>query len=332
MNIAFFIRQFSERGTEVATYDYARFNEEFLNNKSYIICFTESAQKKMNLFLDRASYNKFKSRFEIIEIENMSDMKNVIVEKKLSFFYAQTHGGPRDIYQFENKDIWQNCKTIKHCVFDINYPESDFYISISHHLNDKHNKNIPVIPYIVSLPDSNENLRQELNIPDTATVFGRYGGPNEFNIQMVHSSIVEVLDIDTNIYFLFMNTNKFYEHPRIIYLEKNLDLLYKTKFINTCDAMIHARSIGETFGLSVAEFSIKNKPIITCRSGDLEHIKILKDKAIIYDSKEKLIKIFRNIKTLIPLRKDWSAYAYYTPENIMLLFKTLIFDKYTSTI
>jgi hypothetical protein len=30
MNIAFFIRQFTERGTEVAIYDYAKYNEEIL--------------------------------------------------------------------------------------------------------------------------------------------------------------------------------------------------------------------------------------------------------------------------------------------------------------
>jgi hypothetical protein len=60
----------------------------------------------------------------------------------------------------------------------------------------------------------------------------------------------------------------------------------------------------ETFGLSIAEFFIKNKPIITCKYGDLEHIKILGDKAIIYNSKEEVINIFQNIKTIINSRDD----------------------------
>ena len=132
---------------------------------------------------------------------------------------------------------------------------------------------------------------------------------------------------DTNCYFLFMNTQKFYEHPRIIYLDKNLDLQYKSKFINTCDAMIHARDMGETFGLSIAEFSIKNKPIITCNCGDLEHIKILGDKAILYNSTDDLIHIFKNIKSIINSRNDWNAHTLYTPKYIMNLFKTYIFDK-----
>jgi len=37
MNIGFFIRHFTERGTEVSIYDYANYNEIILNNKSYIM-------------------------------------------------------------------------------------------------------------------------------------------------------------------------------------------------------------------------------------------------------------------------------------------------------
>lgn len=63
MNIGFFIRHFTERGTEVAAYDYAKYNEDILHNTSYIICFTEFAQKQIGFPLERASYDKFKSRF-----------------------------------------------------------------------------------------------------------------------------------------------------------------------------------------------------------------------------------------------------------------------------
>ena len=91
--------------------------------------------------------------------------------------------------------------------------------------------------------------------------------------------------------------------------------------------MIHARGMGETFGLAVAEFSIKNKPVITCSCGDLEHIKILGDKAILYNSKEELIDIFKNIQSIISQHNDWNAYKMYNPEYVMNLFKTYIFDK-----
>jgi 1-aminocyclopropane-1-carboxylate deaminase/D-cysteine desulfhydrase-like pyridoxal-dependent ACC family enzyme len=326
MNIGFFVRHFTERGTEVAIYDYAKYNEEILHNKSYIICFNEQTQERIGFPKQRYSYDKFSKRFQIIEINEMNDMTDIIKNFELDFFYTQTHGG-NDIYQFNNKDIWRECKTIKHCVFDTKYPESDFYISISQILNQNNNTDLPVIPYIVDLPNTDENLRKELQIPNDAIVFGRHGGVDQFDINITHNAIKQYLQQHENSYFLFMNTNKFYEHPRIIYLDKNLDLYYKVKFINTCDAMIHARGMGETFGLSIAEFSIKNKPVITCNCGDLEHIRILGDKAVIYSSSEQLMDIFKNIKTVIHSRDDWNAYRLYTPTYVMNLFKTIVFEK-----
>ena len=326
MNIGFFVRHFTERGTEVAIYDYAKYNEELLNNKSYIICFTQETQKNINFPTERFSYDKFNHRFQIIEIFNITQMSLVISKYKLSFFYTLTGGG-NDVYQFNNKNIWKNCKTIKHCVFDTTYCESDFYISIAHYLNFKYKTNYPVIPHIVTLPNCDENLRDSLGIPSDAIVFGRYGGMDEFNIHFVYDAIKEHLKLEKNCYFLFMNTKPFYQHPRIIYLDKNVDLNYKVQFINTCDAMIHARMMGETFGLSVAEFSIKNKPIITCPVGDLEHIKILGNKAITYKSVKELMNIFKNIKFIINSRSDWNAYQMYSPENIMKIFQEYIFCK-----
>ena len=313
MNIVFFIDQFSERGTEVAIYDYAKYNEEILKNKSYIVCYSHVEV--------RTSYEKFKARFEILEIAHMREMKEIIRDKSIHYFYVLTHGGHGDKrHSFSDRTIWGNCKTIKHCVFDTTSPDGDHYITISNHLNQKYNTSLPVIPHIVERPVCTENLRKELNLGD-ATVFGRYGGFGDFNIKVVHQAIIKHLETP-NVYFLFMNTKPFYTHPRIIYLDMNLDFTYKEKFINTCDAMIHARVAGETFGLSIAEFSIRNKPIITCASGDLEHLRLLGKKAVLYDSGKSLLEIFENIKEIIPLN-DWTRYQEYSPENVMSQFKLL---------
>ena len=327
MNVGFFVRHFTERGTEVAIYDYAKHNEEMLHNTSYIICFSQKKQKEIGFPEMRHSYEKFNNRFHIIELNDISDMRTVINDYKLSFFYTLTHGD-NDIYDFNNKSIWNNCKTIKHCVFNTSFPEGDFYISISGFLNKKFSTNIPVIPHMVDLPDCNENLRDELRISKDSTVIGLHNG-NTFTVHMAKQAIIEYLQLNPNTYFIFMNVSTFYDHPKIIYLNMNVDLIYKTKFINTCDAMIHGRHDGETFGLSIAEFSIKNKPVITCRSGDLAHIDLLKDTAIIYNSVNELVEIFKNINTIIKSRTDWdnNLYKKCTPEHVMNLFKTLIFDK-----
>lgn len=327
MNVAFFVRHFTERGTEVAVYDYAHHNEATLNNKSFIICFTQTAQQKMNFPTERCSYDKFKQRFQIIEINQMTDMPQVIQTYNLAFFYTLTYGGGNDIYQFNNKTLWGKCKTVKHCVFNTTYPESDAYIGIADFLNTKYNTNVPIIPHIVELPLSDAHLRDELRIPKDAVVYGRHGGSTEFNIQFVHAAIKEHVNSDDRCWFLFMNTQPFYHHPRIIYLNKNVDLAFKVKFINTCDAMIHARQMGEIFPMSIAEFSIKNKPVLTCPVGDVGQIEILGEKAVVYTSKDELLHLFKNIRPILASRTDWNAHAMYTPEYVMNLFKTLVFEK-----
>ena len=79
-----------------------------------------------------------------------------------------------------------------------------------------------------------------------------------------------------------MNVIPFCEKKEnIIFLTGSWDLQYKSNFIESCDAMLHARSNGETFGYSVAEFSMKNKPVITYKnSPEKSHIDILKERGI----------------------------------------------------
>jgi hypothetical protein len=321
-SILFYTEHFEERGTEVAIYDYARYNEEILKNKSYIIC--------LNTVTERTTYQKFANRFQIIEIDKIADIRAIIEEYSIDFFYSLEYGTKNEKLPYDNKAFWGNCKTIKHCVFYTAYPESDYYISISHFLNERYRSNIPVLPHIVSLPFTNENMREELTIPQDAIVYGRYGGYAQFDLPHVHKAIRDFFEKNknANVYFLFMNTEIFFTHPRVIYLEKNVDLLYKSKFIQTCDAMIHGRTDGETFGLSIAEFSIFNKPIITTQMyGSLEHVKILRDKGIYYSSTESLLDIFNNFSAIKNSRSDWNAYQYYTPENIMKIFDDIISGK-----
>jgi len=314
-----FIRHFTERGTEVSTYDYAHYNETILHNKSYILCFSETAQKRMGLPSVRISYNKFKSRFTIIELNDIADMQHIIKEYNLAFFYTQTHGGP-DIYRFDDKTLWGSCKTIKHCVFTTSCKEGDICISISNHLIAKYNTHLPVIPLIVHLPHTEVTLRDQLRIPNDATVFGRIGGFSAFDIPMAHQAIQEYVTKNPKCYFLFINTYKFCENPRIIYLDANLDPVYKVKFINTCDAMIHARQRGESFGLSVAEFLSLDKPVLAWEDGyDLNHLEMLKDSYTLYNEDNFIGKLM-NVKALS--NRSWSQRTeLYKPGAVMNKFK-----------
>ena len=87
------------------------------------------------------------------------------------------------------------------------------------------------------------------------------------------------------------------EHKNIIYIPGNSDMVFKRKFINTCDALIHARVSGETFGLTCGEFAICNKPIITFGlSKSKNHLDILKDKCLIFNNYNDIYDILKNDK------------------------------------
>lgn len=100
----------------------------------------------------------------------------------------------------------------------------------------------------------------------------------------------------------------------------------KQRFINTCDAMIHARGRGETFGLACAEFDVCDKPVITYdMSPEKEHLIILGDRARTYNSAESLfmqLMSFDKNKCTLP----GVGYAKYTPTYVMQ-----IFEKFLST-
>jgi hypothetical protein len=96
-------------------------------------------------------------------------------------------------------------------------------------------------------------------------------------------------------------------------------MIFKRKFINTCDSLLHARERGETFGLTCGEFSICKKPVITygC-SREREHILILKDKAVIYNTPDELTTILQNF-TKDKYDVSENGYMFYNPENVMAI-------------
>ena len=215
------------------------------------------------------------------------------------------------------------CKTLMHAIAPV--PESekhgDVYAYGSHWLSRYcSNGRIPAVPYMVDLPDIDEDLRGTIGIPPEAIVFGRNGGLDTWDLPFANKIIRQVLQEREDIYFLFQNTPIDFTHRRVLHLPSTSDMELKTKFINTCDAMIHARHIGESFGLSCGEFSIRNKPIITWDgSPERNHIEILGNKGIYYSDPQEMYEKFINFEK--QLEKDWNCYKEYTPKKIMKIFE-----------
>jgi len=287
ITIAFHDNSLSERGTTVAVYDYAYYNKVLLGNKSIILHEKNNSNNNENVI------QKFKKEFNVYDYESWNEVDEVLKDNNSSLLYLIKYG-------FNDNKLSKICKNVVHCVFDCAQPHGDIYSSISDWVKNNNNK-YPVVPHMINLPNTKENIRIQLNIPEEATVFGRYGGYEQFDIQYVKETVIEIANENPDYYFIFVNTRPFSNNIKnIIYLDKIIDLEEKVKFINSCDAMIWGRSDGETFGSAIAEFSTQNKPIIACKyydksaTGvfDVSHVHLLGNKALWYKNKESLKQIF----------------------------------------
>lgn len=330
MKIAFHSYQLGERGTEICLYKYAKHNQEILGNESIII--STSSRPTPSLF-------RFSKEFKTILYPDVwindgknnslrSSMEKIVAEEKVDAFYA-IKGGEDDGF------MPTNCKRLAHAIFRMDQPHGDVYAGVCKYISDKYGGVHPYVYHIIDAPEVQEDLREKLGIPKDAFVFGRHGGKDTFSIQFVKEVIKHVLEVRKDAYFLLLNTDRFVEHERVIYLTAILEEVEKNKFINTCDAMIHARLDGEIFSLSTAEFSIKNKPVITWDGFidcyDRGHIEILRDKGIYYKTPQDLFQILINVSHDFVKSCDWNVYKdTFSPKNVMKQFKDIFLDQIKS--
>ena len=320
MKIAFLSNKLTLRGTEVALFDYAHFNETLLGNKSIIITrdFNKLGGSK-DIHIE--AYNKFNSRFPVFYYESVRDIETIIESQGVSVIFIEKAGGAGDGL------LIRNCFNIIHCVFNTEQPHGNLYCALHEFLNEMCKTNVPVIPYMVHVEDSNDTLKAELHIPDDALVFGTYSGADCFDIDYIRS-VVGAIATDpaySNIYFIFLNIDNFGpESDKIKFLPGTSNLIYKRKFINTCDAMLYGRSGGETFGLSCGEFSLCNKPVIgRANEHSRSHLIILGDDMIKHTNYSELYQILTQWDNH---KKDVSnnGYKKYTPEYVMNIFNSLL--------
>ena len=318
MDIIFHCDELNERGTAIACYDYALYNETLLGNNSIII-YDQNLNNNIKIL------KKFKSKFKVLPYDQFETIDKAI-SSNFDLMYVLKGG---NVDQFCSKYI----PTMVHAVF----PQSIFqihgssYAFVSDWLSKKSSYLIPSVPHIVNYPKLNnkDNLRNILGISQEATVFASYGGKNSFDLEFVKNNVIpRILKERNNIYFLFMNYEKFIEHPRAIFLPINIDKNFKERFIASADAMLHARSLGESFGLAIAEFSSKNKPIISYRfTKDKNHEFVLSSSIILYNNSSDLYRIISRFNKNDYVDINFKAYLEkYNPESVMNLFdKHLIF-------
>ena len=316
MEIAFHDNSLSLRGTTVAIYDWAYWTRHYLGVDPIIM------YNMSNNFNSEDVIYKFKKEFPVFGYQRKDEIDDILSKNYCDAFLMEKGGKPDGVISTVSKNL---VNAISVC--NENDIHGDVYAMGSKWLSKITNYKIPYVPYMVHLPDHDLDMREELGIPSDALVFGRNGGWETFDLPFVKQSIIDALEKRNDIWFVFQYTEPFFKHERIIYLDSTADLNEKVRFINTCDAMLHARYIGESFGLSCAEFSIRNKPVITYnKSPERNHIDTLGEKGIYYEDYSNILYILLNLNKKEINSLEWNCYRDYSPEKVCQKFKEVYLD------
>lgn len=310
--IAFHDNSLCVRGTTTCIYNFAYWGREYLDFDPIIIYNSKDPNN------DKEGYEKCSKEFEVFGYSDNSEIDKILKNQKCEYFFMKKGGSPDGIISNRCKNLVNACSGW----WKPDWIHGDVYAMGSEWLSSITGFTVPYVSDVVILPDVDGDMREELGIPKNAFVFGRTGGAETFDIHWTKQVISKVLEDRSDIWFVFQNTQRFLTHERVVHLPKKSCEINKVKFINTCDAMIHARQIGESFGVACAEFSLRNKPIVTWDgSKETSHLDILGERGIYYSNAQDLYHILLNIDKDQIENIDWNMYRQFAPEPIMKKFK-----------
>ncbi len=277
MILGFHTKQLRERGTEIAIFDYALGAQTVLGHESRI--FVPAASHR----IVESVKDHFSRAFEVVLYDDPDSIScDALYVIKKGTYSRVTTALPE----------------LNHAFSDGSRPHGHRFAVVSEWLARTSSRRLglpggrtmplprlsrpPAVPHVVALPETDEDLRAELGIPEEAVVFGRHGGDATFDLEFVHSAIRRALEVRSDIWFLFLNTDRFLEHQRIVHLRAFTDRADVRRFVNSCDYMLHANAVGESFGLAVAEFASVGVPVLTfLGSPQLAHLDLLTDALLI---------------------------------------------------
>ena len=190
-------------------------------------------------------------------------------------------------------------------------------------------KNFEFVPHIIQPPLAlGLNFREKYGISNDSFLIGRIGGFDQFDIEYVHKTIEKILEDDNKNIFVFINTKIFIVHERVFFLNDYISDEIKSCFIKSCNMMIHARKMGESFGIAIAESLYFNVPIAASNTGkDKNHTILLKNSGLLYSNEIELIDIYKKIKSGfykgVNLKDNIKMFS---PELVINKFKKIFID------
>ena len=296
--------------------DFARLNRSVLGNES-VICLPDNPSFSGNPIL-----KKWQEQFSVLLYRSKNELGQILFKEGIEVIYL-TKPGPWDGFLVPGV---RNCV---HAQFLCDEFHGDAYAYLSPWMSRvMTGREDSFVPFFVPKLESKENLKERLGIPSGARVFGRHGGWDTFNIPFVRSSVAGHARRNPEDHFVFLNTEPIHDTqglPNIHYLPATIDSKEKAEFLATCDAMLHARWHGETFGLAVAEFAVLGKPVITYGgSRERAHLEMLGKEALVYQTRadlEGILDRFQPGFTSAPGYQAWSD-----PSAVMCLFQERFLD------
>jgi hypothetical protein len=316
MNVAFHSNSMSLRGSENALWDYANFNETILGNHS-VICHLAELENTVN-----PTFLKWKARFQLVPYRTKAELSSKLKERGVDILY-QIKPGPFDGF------VVPGVKNCIHSMFLSNEFHGDAFAYVSRWASRvMTGREESFVPHFVPQLESKVGLRENLGISTQARVFGRHGGWDTFNIPFVREAVVRHARKNPEDHFVFLNTEPIRgteRLPNVHYLPATVDVVEKSKFLATCDVMLHARLHGETFGLAVGEFAVLGKPVITfSESRERAHLEMLGKQALLYCNVGELAGILREFR---PHKTHGTEYEILAdPKVVMELFQKKLLD------
>ena len=288
MRVGFHCDSFSLRGGTVATIAYARALKRIGYESVIIKC-----DDQTSWIIDRNPPSTTDG-LEIIRYKASDSLREVLSIGRVDALYVLNSGTLEDRFKEIGIPVWV------HSVFptDIDRIGGNRFAAISDWLSkEAYNNRVETVPHIIDAWEQSgcrDSWRAQHGIPSNAVVIGSMGGTHTFDLKIARDSIAEVLESRADIYFCSLNHAKFISHRKAVFLKGTDCIAEKRSFINACDAMLHGRTQGETFGLACGEFAAAGKPVFAWRGApEKHHLYHFSCHKMQYSNKSQLVKLLK---------------------------------------
>jgi len=314
MKVAFHSHGLTLRGSEVALLDYAVQNEAVLGNRSYLVIRERPGLEEHPVF------RLWRAKLPCLRYRDLRQLASDLRNEGVEVFY-QIKPGSDDGLAVAGV---RNCI---HAMFAATEFHGDVYAYVSGWLSRvMTGREDRFVPHLVARAADRGNLRTRLGIPAGAKVFGRHGAADTFNLPFVHQVVWRHAHAHPEDHFLFLNTDNFLPGKtrlrNVHFLPGTENQEEKAAFLHTCDAMLHARRHGETFGLAVGEFAVLGKPVITyAGSRERAHLEMLGGAARTYAEGGELTRILESPIADPGIQTGYHRFA--DPRHVMEIFQRI---------